>query len=251
MIEQKLVKNNESLTPEEINMLIENQGLRKALVKESHTLFFHLYFYEYTKYKTAPFQREMFKLTEDENLPLTIVIAFRGSAKSTIMTLSYPIWSILGKQQKKCVLIVSQTQSQVRTHFLNIKRELESNKFLGMDLGPFQENSEEWASFSLFLPKFNARIISASSEQSIRGLRHGANRPDLIICDDIEDLSSTRTKERRDKSYSWFTSEIIPLGEKHTKIVVVGNLLHEDSVLMRLMRNIDNNKLDGIYKNIQ
>ncbi len=242
------LQNNTEITIEDINKLLEDQVARRVIVKESHYIFFHLYFSQYTRYKTAPFQREMFRITEDENLKMAVIVAFRGSAKSTIMTMSYPIWSIIGKQQKKCVVILSQTQQQAKIHLANIKRELEYNELLRKDLGPFQETSDEWGSFSLVIPNFNAKIIAASSEQSIRGLRHGAYRPDLIICDDVEDLTSTKTKEGRDRTYTWFTGEIAPLGEKNTKIVMVGNLLHEDSLLMRLRKNIEKESSNTIYR---
>lgn len=238
---------NYEIPMEIINKILDDKATRKELIKESHYWFFHLYFSEYVKHPTASFQREMFRITEDESIGMAVVIAFRGSAKSTIMTMSYPLWAILGKQQKKCVVIISQTQQQVRTHFANLKRELESNEVLRKDIGALEEESDEWGSYSLVLKKFNARIIAASSEQSIRGIRHGSNRPDLIICDDVEDLTSVKTKEGRDKTYSWLSGEVIPLGDKTTKIIMIGNLLHEDSLLMRLKKKIQEENLNAVF----
>lgn len=236
------------LTPEIIDSILSDKKARVTLTRESHYWFFHLYFSEYVRYPTATFQKEMFRLTEDPNERLSVIIAFRGSAKSTIMTMSYPLWVILGNQQKKCVVILSQTQQQAKSHLSNIKRELEGNLLLRSDLGPFHEDSDEWGSYSLFMPVFNAKIIAASSEQSIRGIRNGAYRPDLIICDDVEDLNSVKTRESRDKTYNWFTGEVTPLGDRTTKIIIVGNLLHEDSLLMRVKRNIENGRIIGTIK---
>ncbi|NLZ24381.1 hypothetical protein GX888_01355 [Candidatus Dojkabacteria bacterium] len=239
---------NNEFTTEDIDNLLEDQVARRIIVKESHWIFFHLYFCEYTRYQTALFQKEMFGITESEDIKLAIIVAFRGSAKSTIMTMSYPIWAVLGKQQKKCVVILSQTQQQARIHLSNIKRELESNELLRADLGPFEDKSDEWGSLGLYIPKFKAKIMAASCEQSIRGIRHGAYRPDLIICDDVEDITSTKTKEGRERTYNWYTGEIAPLGERNTKIILVGNLLHEDSLLMRLKKNFLNKNSDVIFK---
>jgi hypothetical protein len=116
----------------------------------------------------------------------------------------------------------------------NIKRELETNELLKADIGPFEEISDEWGSNSIVIPKYGARITVASTEQSIRGLRHGEYRPDLVICDDVEDLNSVKTKEGRDKTFNWLVGEVLPIGDQDTKMVLVGNLLHEDSLLMRL-----------------
>ena len=129
------------------------------------------------------------------------------------------------------------TRNQAKQQMMNMRKELENNKMLKGDLGPFQEEHDsEWGSSSLVFSNSGARITVASVEQSIRGIRHGEYRPDLIICDDVENLASTKTKEGRDKTYEWLTGEIIPAGDVKTKIVLVGNLLHEDSLLMRLKK---------------
>lgn len=227
--------------------VLHEQELRKGLTTGSHSWFFHTYFGEYVKHPTAPFQREFFRITEDESMGLAVLTAFRGSAKSTIFTTSYPIWAILGRQQRKFVVIISQTQPQARLHLSNLKRELESNRVLRADLGPFEEWNEEWSSGSLVLPKYNARITALSLEQGIRGLRHGAHRPDLIICDDLEDVGSVRTKESRDKTYQWFLGDVVPAGDMDTKTIVIGNLLHEDSLMMRLKDQIEAGALAGSF----
>lgn len=212
-------------------------------------MFFGIYFGHYAKYRTADFQKEMFAITEDETIKNAVIVAFRGSAKSTIMSLSYPIWSILGKQEKKFVLLLSQTQNQARQLMSNLKQELESNALLRQDLGPFQEPDDEWRFASIVLPKYNARITAVSTEQSIRGIRHGVHRPDLIICDDIEDLNSVKTRGGRNKIYRWFSGDVVPAGDENTRVIVIGNLLHEDSMIMRLKENIENKSLDGVFRN--
>ena len=231
-----------------IEKMIKDRVIRTAITRQSHLMFFHFYFPHYVIYKTAPFQKELFRLTEQEEAMNLFVCAFRGSSKSTIMTMSYPIWAILGKQQKRFVLILCQTKTQAKQHMINLKRELESNQLLKNDLGPFEEESDEWGSSSLVFSNLNARITAASSEQSIRGLRHGPYRPDLIIGDDVEDLSSTRTREGRDKTYQWLTGEVIPAGDKKTRLVMIGNLLHEDSILMRLRRSLDEGRIKGAFR---
>lgn len=230
---------------EEIEKIIRDRKSRTAITKDSHLWFFSVYFNHYMIYPFADFHYEMFNLTEDEQINTVLVMAFRGSAKSTIFTTSYPIWSILGKLQKKFVIILGQTQRQARQHLINIRKELEGNELLRSDLGPFKEIEDEWGSMSLVIPKYNARITAASMEQTIRGMKHMQYWPDLIICDDIEDLQSVKTKEGRDKIYQWITGEVIPAGDKNTKIILVGNLLHEDSLLMRLKEKIEEGTLNG------
>ncbi len=231
-----------------INEIIKDPVTRAEAARRSHLIFHSIFFNHFVKYETAPFQKEMFRITEDPLVKLGVVTAFRGSGKSTIMTLSFPIWAVLGAPQKKFVLILTKTQAQAKIHFANLKRELESNELLRGDLGPFEDDGAEWGQYSIVLTKYNARITAASSEQSIRGLRHGEHRPDLVIVDDPEDLQSVKTLEGRDKTYQWLTGEVMPGGDRNTKIIVVGNLLHEDSVMMRLKDGIEKGILNGVYR---
>lgn len=241
--------NQTILSPKLLDQIYKDRKIRTAITTQNHLLFFHVYFAKYVTHETALFQKELFSITEDENIPLAVIVAFRGSGKSTIMNMSYPIWSILGKQQKKFVVMLSQTQRQARQHLMNLKRELEQNDLLKADLGPFQEQTDEWGSYALVIPGYDAKIMAASTEQSIRGLRHGRYRPDLIICDDVEDLESVKTKESRDKTHQWLTGDVIPAGDPDTtRIIVVGNLLHDDSVLMRLKEGIEEGRHSGLYR---
>lgn len=235
------------LSKEMRDEIFSNRDVRIAITAKSHMMFFATYFPSYMQYEISDLHRDLFNITEQTGNPLSVVMAFRGSAKSTIMTMSYPIWAIVGEQQKKFVVIASQTQYQARVHLMNIKRELESNELLANDLGPFVEQREEWGGSSLYIPKYNARITAISTEQSVRGIRHGSKRPDLIIADDVEDAQSVKTKEGRNKTFDWYTGEIIPAGDTGTKRIVVGNLLHEDSLLMRLKTLIENDEIDGTF----
>lgn len=78
-------------------------------------------------------------------------------------------------------------------------------------------------------------------------IRHGQYRPDLVICDDVEDLNSVKFREGRDKTFQWLTGEVMPIGDQNTKIIIVGNLLHEDCLLMRLKVAIDQGRLQGNF----
>lgn len=231
-----------------INKMIKDRSVRTSITKESFLYFFHFYYAHYVKYETADFQKEIIHLLERSDKENLYIVAFRGSGKSTMITTAYPIWAILGKQQKKFCIIFCRTKAQAKQHMMNIRTELEGNDVLKRDLGPFQEESDEWGSHSLVFKKHGARISVASSDQSIRGLRHNEHRPDLIICDDVEDVQSTKTREGRDKTYNWLRGEVIPAGDKQTRLIIVGNLLHEDSLLMRIKDEIEQEKTGGIFK---
>jgi predicted phage terminase large subunit-like protein len=234
---------------ETIKSITEDRDVRRNVTKKSLLMFFLVYFSHYIKYELADFQKEIIDIAQNKKNKLVCITAFRGSAKSTLITTATAIWSILGSHEKKIILIISQTASLVKTHMLNIRAELEDNILLKSDLGPFKEETGgEWAVLSLVFKNTGAKIIGASMEQSIRGTRNKQNRPDLIILDDIEDSDSVKTFESRSKTFDWFTREILPIGDRETRTIVVGNLLHEDSLVVRLKNKIGNNEVEGIYR---
>jgi predicted phage terminase large subunit-like protein len=245
----KKEKGNKKMGFEEIiDVMLRDRRVRLNIVKRNHRFFFYYYFPHYTEFEIAPFQEEIFHITQNTAIPTAVIIGFRGCGKSVLLSLSFPLWAILGEQKIKYVLILSQTQQKAQMLLQQIKYELETNNLLKKDLGPFQEERNQWNIVSLHLTRYNAKITVASAEQSIRSWRHMQYRPQLIICDDPEDLESVKTKEGRDKLYNWLIGDVIPAGNKNTRLLIVGGLLHEDSLPRRLQKSIIEGKMDGIYR---
>ena len=150
--------------------IAKDPKVRRAIARQSHEMFFNLYLSDYIKYKTALFQKEMFEITEDKDTKTAVIVAFRGSAKSTIMSLSYPIWAMLGEQKKKYIIILSQTQTLCLQILFNIRAELETNELLIRDFGPFKGLTSQWKSNVLSIDKYGAKIAAISCGESIRGI---------------------------------------------------------------------------------
>lgn len=230
-----------------IGAMISNREFRIAASRESFILFFGVYFGRFAKYPFADFHGEMFALAEDEKNRTIVIMAARGSAKSAIMNTALAIWSILGRHGKHCIVILSETQDKARKHFLNIKDELTENFLLKFDMGPLRSGESKWGPI-LTLPHYNAQITFASLEEGIRGLKYQEYRPDFIVADDIESENSVRTIEGRNKTYDQFVGNVIAAGEVATRIVLLGTMLHEDSVMMRFAREIKSGNRDGVYR---
>jgi hypothetical protein len=232
-----------------VDRCVRDREFRVATVRRSHLLFFHVYFGESViRHETAPFQKEILDLASQATPSILAIAAFRGSAKSTICTMSLPLWAILGEPQKKFIIIVGKTQEQVKHFMGDIHAQMQENELLQRDLGPFEFLEEEPRRFSMEFTERGAKILGVTCEQSIRGLKYRTRRPDLIICDDIEDLDSVRTKEGREKTYRWLREEVIPAGDIGTRMVFVGNLVHGACLLKRIQREIAVGTLDGIYR---
>lgn len=231
-----------------ITRLFGDKKVRIDSTKKDILLFFSFYFTKYIKYKIAPFQKEILELLQNPANKMIVITAFRNSAKSTFCSLVLPIWSIIGIHQKKNVVIVCQTEEKAQQTMANIKRELESNTMLLKDHGTFYSSNDEWNKRTLVIAKYGARITVLSVSESVRGVRHEEHRPDLLIYDDIEDVRSAKTQESRDTLWETITREFIPLGDKNTRNVFIGNLVNLDSTMVRLRELIERKQMDGVYR---
>lgn len=131
----------------------------------------------------------------------------------------------------------------------NIKNELDTNWLLKNDYGsikvkkfkepnpePDLESDEDWQAQNVILDN-GVRIMSRSRGQKVRGLRHKQSRPKAIIVDDPEDREWIETKENRDKTDKWMRGEVIPARDpQNSRIIVIGNWLHEDALMSRLKK---------------
>ena len=163
------------------------------------------------------------------------IAAPRGHAKSTAITHAYTLATVLFRE-RSFVLIVSDTETQA-TFFLNdLKKELTENEDL---MSLFGVKGLVKDSQSDFIVEFDdgakARFLAKGSGQSMRGTKWESKRPDLIICDDLENDEIVMNKDRRAKFKKWFSGTLLPCRSKDGIVRVVGTILHMDSMLESLM----------------
>lgn len=184
---------------------------------------------------------EWWKLCTSEARNVAIA-APRGFAKSTAITFSFGLAAVLFRE-RKFVLIVSDTEAQA-IGFLNlIKQEIQENQDL-QKLFKLRKNEKGQVEFlkdtesdliAVFEDGAKFRIIAKGSEQKLRGLLWDGLRPDLILCDDMENDEIVMNKDRRDKFKRWFYAALLPARSRTGIIRYVGTILHMDSMLENLM----------------
>ncbi len=74
-------KTKEEIINEFINKVIEDDVLRREVTQKNHLWFLYIYLSHHIKYKMAPFQKKMLSTTENSDDFLSVIVAFRGSAK--------------------------------------------------------------------------------------------------------------------------------------------------------------------------
>lgn len=167
--------------------------------------------------------------------PLVALAAPRGHAKSTAITHSYTLASVLF-QDRKFIVLVSDTYEQAVLFLQDIKSELLDNEQLIEMFGEIElEKDSEHDIIARMSDGNKFRIIAKGSEQKVRGLKWDGQRPDLIICDDLENDEIVLNKERRKKFKEWFFSALLPCRSDTGIVRIVGTILHMDSLLENLM----------------
>ena len=143
------------------------------------------------------------------------------------------------------MLLVSDTESQASLFLGTFKQELQDNQEL-IDLFGIKRNAEGLVKFvkdseTDIIVEFSDgerfRIIAKGAEQKLRGLIWNGSRPDIIMCDDMENDELVMNKDRRDKMRRWFKGALLPCRSDSGVVRIVGTILHMDSLLERLMPN--------------
>lgn len=169
------------------------------------------------------------------NHKFVAIAAPRGHAKSTTITLSYVLANLLF-HTRRFIMILSDTEAQSVLFLGDIKKQLSDNENL-MHLFGIKRliKDAETEMIVEFEDGFQAMVMAKGTGQKIRGTKWNNLRPDLIVCDDLENEDIVLNEERRKKFGKWFTGSVIPALSKNGIIRYVGTILHMDSQLNRLM----------------
>ena len=189
--------------------------------------------------------------SENKNAKVAVA-APRSHAKSTWYTKAFPIHQVVYRL-RKYIIIISETPSVATANMEWIRGQLKHNEKLREDFGPLlspkdqaneKDNGEEFIAWYTDLDgrrRHIALVQAASTGQALRGRNWNGSRPDLIICDDLEDArpgGNASTPEQRVKLRDWFSQTVMALGDpkgERTAFVVVGTTVHFDSLLMDIL----------------
>jgi predicted phage terminase large subunit-like protein len=163
------------------------------------------------------------------------IAAPRRHAKSTAITFSYVLAALMFREHQ-FVIICSDTETQSSLFLGDIKQELLENEDLinifGID--KFIKLSETDIIVEMN-DGYRFRVMAKGAEQKLRGTKWDGMRPDLIVCDDMENDEAVMNADRREKFRRWFYGALLPARASGGKVIIVGTILHMDSLLERLM----------------
>jgi predicted phage terminase large subunit-like protein len=181
------------------------------------------------------------------------VAAPRSHAKSSYLSKASPLRELVFRK-RKYIIIISETPNVAIANLEWLANQLRSNEKLRRDFGPLlspkrqenpKDNSVEFIAWENkgegIAPKQLTLIQAASTGQALRGRNWNGTRPDMIICDDLEDIrSNASTPEQREKLRDWFSQTVMPLGDPKglkTAFIYMGTVVHAESNLNNVIKN--------------
>ena len=171
------------------------------------------------------------------------IAAPRGHAKSTIVSLTYVLWSIC-YHKESFILLISNTFELSSDFLSQIKQELQCNVRLLEDFPEVCEPLGAVPGAGMRAPRWRrdeiitrngVKVTALSAEKQIRGRRHRENRPTLIVMDDIENEAEVRSDDQRRNREEWFAKAVLKAGTRQSNVIVVGTVLHYDALLAKLI----------------
>lgn len=178
--------------------------------------------------KTPAFQRTLIEDWHSEAL-FTIHQVFRGGGKSTLAEEAVCLKAAF-REFKNCVL-VGETAERAADRLRAIKSEIATNDVFNDVFGDLRGSM--WDADRIILST-GAMIQTLGRGQAVRGIKHEDQRPDLILCDDIENRGDMDTPEKRQKVQDWFFKDLIPACDPEYKCNVAATPLHPESLAQKL-----------------
>lgn len=163
------------------------------------------------------------------------VLAPRGAAKSTWLTLIYPVKCAV-EGTEPYIVIIADTATQARLYLESIKEKIEDDEELAADYPRATGRGPTWREDRIVLNN-GVMVEALGTRMKLRGRRRGKNRPTLIIVDDPQNDENVESQKRREKDQRWLDRAVLKAGSPRTNVIMAGTALHQRCLVMNALRN--------------
>lgn len=213
---------------------------RKFLCEQSFLLFAIYYFKDYFKYPIAEYHKDFATDCHelaDNKIREVAWIAYRESAKTTFAKL-FIIW-LIAYNKRKYINIDSYDKENAERILFDVAFELVNNARLRQDFGVLfskQRGIDEVKQNRInnFITENGIRVEAHSTQESVRGRIHLNQRPDALVCDDIE-TNKTKDSPAYTKAVRDHITEALAGIAPEGFILYLGNYITEAGNIQWLM----------------
>jgi len=178
--------------------------------------------------KSPPFHKQLVADFMDKSINKLNIIAPRGHAKSSLVACLWVLHHIFFDEGNKVIVLVSKTEGHSIRLLQTIKNALDYSIPLRQVVGYYGEHTSKMWKGSEIILKDGTAILCRGTGQMVVGVKYGNQRPTLVVLDDPEDMTNTKTAEAMEWNLRWLLQSLIPsLDPQRGRICVVGTPQHE------------------------
>jgi phage terminase large subunit-like protein len=168
-------------------------------------------------------------------------IAPRNMGKSTWWFLILPTWAA-AHGHVKFAAAFAMAAGPAQTHLATFKREIDTNELLRQDFPrlctaakrPSGANVADTQ--AMYMAESGFVFAARGIDSSNLGMKVGEQRPDLILCDDIEPDESSYSPELARKRRTTLVDSILPLNV-YARVVISGTVTMPGSIVHQLVKH--------------
>ena len=168
------------------------------------------------------------------NNPKNLQLVYRGAGKTQLLTIGRTVLELLCDPNIR-ILLGSRTASQSETYLRGVKKRLTEKKLV--EIFGEQYSPDKWDSREINVKdRTSSAMESNVTTVGIDGAvvsRHF----DYIICDDLVGMDNSRTTLQREKTKTWFYTELEPTLEQDGKMSIIGTRYHFADLYGHLLVN--------------
>lgn len=199
----------------------ETQNKRIKKGKNNFKYFVETYFKHYAESDTPDFHIRISRKVRRNKKYKGWLKWARGHAKSVVAIVLLPLWLWINGDIH-FLLVVGQNEDKAKTLLGDLQAEFEHNHLLIHDFGS-QKLKGNWED-GFFKTKSGFKAKAIGIGQDPRGLRVGADRPDMIVADDWEDKKTKKNQQRQKEYAEWFLRGVIPaMDNKNRRVLICQN----------------------------
>lgn len=196
--------------------------------------FAHKYVPHYMTVESAPAHVSLMKGLSDihrTRLHRHVLVGSRGTAKSVHLSFLY-VLACFVHGIEPYTIVASETTPQASLLIAPVKSEIEDNAKLRKDF-PLAVPGGVWTTSVMEL-KNGCRLEAVGTGKAIRGRRHRADRPSLIVIDDPESEDAIRSDLQRQRTRDWMLRAVLKAGAPDVNVIVAENAIHRECLAFHL-----------------
>jgi hypothetical protein len=209
---------------------------------EKDTSYFALVCMKHIHHYIPKHHKEAFKAFDNDNYKAIRQVWYRSSGKTTCKRTA--IIKRICFQQKRHIILISETSRQAQKCTRTIKTEFEQNDIIKYIFGNLKGSSPWGVEHLCFANGVN--LVPYGTRDAIRGANEGGDRIDDMWLDDFEGEKNSDTAGKRDDLLNWLMFVVKPCGVPNGYTLnLLGTIVDREAILAKQDPYVKDDK--GMY----